>query len=162
VIHPTAYVHPGVILSMGVRVGPYAVIGTHAELRGVWGDDGQVTVGAGTVIRENVTIQGKVQIGADCYIMDGCHIAHDCVIGDRVTLSPKVAFAGHVTVDDDATVGMGALVHQRRTIGRGAMVGMGAVVTKDIGPFEMWYGNPARQHGMNDRKLAQIESECYD
>lgn len=125
------------------------VIGSAAEIRGEWKDEGCVTIGPRTVVREFTAIQGKVRIGADCYIMDKCHIAHDCVIGDGVTMAPGVMMAGHVTIEDHATVGIGVVIHQHVTIGEGAMVGMGSVVTKDIPPWRLWYGNPAKDHGWN-------------
>jgi UDP-N-acetylglucosamine acyltransferase len=44
---------------------------------------------------------------------------------------------------------MGAIVHQRRVIGGLAMIGMGAVVTRDVPPAALAYGNPCRVHGAN-------------
>jgi UDP-N-acetylglucosamine acyltransferase len=41
------------------------------------------------------------------------------------------------------------VTHQFTTVGAYAMIGMGAVVTKDVPPFEVWVGNPARRIGFN-------------
>ena len=161
-VHPSAMIYPGVKLGRGVKVFPYAVIGGPAEIRGEWVGEGAIEIGDRTVIRERVVIQGPTRIGGDCYIMDGSHIAHDCVIGHGATLSPHVSLAGHVSVGDRATVGMGALVHQHRTIGEGAMVGMGAVVTRDVPPWRLWYGNPARDHGPNTVGLDRWNGEQED
>jgi acetyltransferase-like isoleucine patch superfamily enzyme len=43
-----------------------------------------------------------------------------------------------------ASIGSGATILCGVTIGAGAIIGAGAVVTKDIPPFEIWAGNPAR------------------
>ncbi|MEM0988184.1 MAG: chloramphenicol acetyltransferase [Pseudomonadota bacterium] len=47
-------------------------------------------------------------------------------------------------IGHDTWLGHGAIVLPGRKIGDGAVVGAGAVVTKDVGPFEIWAGNPAR------------------
>lgn len=156
-IHPTAILYPGVQLGVGVQVFPYAVIGGPAEIRGTWTGEGDIIIGDHTVIREHVVIQGPTRVGADCYLMDSVHIAHHCVIGDRVTMSPHAALAGHVLVEGDATIGMGTVIHQRLTVGAGAMVGMGSVVTKHVPPYRKWFGNPAADHGWNDRMLTQAD-----
>jgi UDP-N-acetylglucosamine acyltransferase len=142
-------IYPGCEIGRNVYIGEFCVIGSASEIRGEWDDLGSVVIGDRTVIRELSAIQGKVSIGADCYVMDKCHIAHDCVLGDGVTLAPGVMMAGHVTIGDHATVGLGAMLHQRVTIGEGAMIGMGSVVTKDVPAWRLWYGNPARDHGWN-------------
>lgn len=152
-IHPTAVIYPGVELGRDVWIGPYAVIGGPAEIRGKWRGEGEVLIGDNTVIREHVVIQGPASVGEWCYIMDSSHIAHDCHLGAGVTLSPHAKLAGHVTVEDRATIGMGAAVHQRLTIGYGAMVGMNAAVTKDVPALRKWYGVPAQDRGSNDSRL---------
>ena len=61
------------------------------------------------------------------------------------TNQPCVHFRiGYVTIEDDVFIGMNAIICNSVTIGRGAVVGAGAVVTKDIPPYQIWAGNPAR------------------
>jgi UDP-N-acetylglucosamine acyltransferase len=81
--------------------------------------------------------------------MDRVSISHDCVVGDDVTIAHGVVVAGTVTIGPKAWIGMNSSIHQRRSVGEGAMIGMGSVVTRDIPPWEKWYGNPARSHGWN-------------
>jgi len=52
--------------------------------------------------------------------------------------------AARVTIGHDAWVGRAAIVLPGRTIGTGAVVGAGAVVTKDVAPYTIVAGNPAR------------------
>lgn len=152
----------------GNWIGPHAVIGTPGEIRGI--DHGDLGVGDGlaggasdvgtgltighrNVIREHAVIhQGHyatTSIGDDCYLMNRVYIGHDGQVADAVTMAAGVTLGGHVHVGAGANLGMGAVVHQRRVIGPGAMVGMSAVITVDVAPFAMVYGNPARLRGVN-------------
>ena len=47
-------------------------------------------------------------------------------------------------IGNDVWIGTRAMIRPGVTIGDGAVVGMGSIVTKDIGPYEIWAGNPAR------------------
>jgi UDP-N-acetylglucosamine acyltransferase len=176
-VHPTAVIAEDVILGDGnvigayavilgpVRIGdrnwigPHVVIGTAGEIRGIdhgsaaGGVGAGISIGDANVIREHSTIhQGhyaRTVIGDDCYLMNKCYIAHDDVLHDGVTMAAGVALGGHVHVGAGANLGMGAIVHQRRVIGPLAMVGMSAVVTRDVPPAALAYGNPCRVRGAN-------------
>jgi len=50
-------------------------------------------------------------------------------------------------VKEGATIGANATIICGMTIGKYAFIGAGAVVTKDVGDYELVFGNPARQHG---------------
>lgn len=178
-IHPSAYIGPGVELGEGVSIGPFATIfGPTVIADGVWigagasigappeisslrqntawtGDlDHQgVVVGARSVIRERVVVhQGserRTVVGADCWLLNGAYLAHDVQLGDAVTVSAGVSIGGHCTVGDRVTIGMNATIHQRRFISAGAMIGMGTTLTGDVPPFGKVYGVPPRLHGPN-------------
>ena len=112
-----------------------------------------VTIGERCTVREFATINGGIEastvVGDDCYIMAKSHVGHDCVLGDGVKLRTGVILGGHTRVHEGADVGLGAITHPRVTIGAYAFVGMGSVVTRDVPPFAMVYGSPAKQHGHN-------------
>ena len=176
-VHPTAVIGDDVVIGddnvigafavilgparIGSRnwIGPHVVIGTPAEIRGI--DHGPATGGIGTgidigdanVIREHTIVhQGhyaRTVIGDGCYLMNKCYIAHDDVLSDGVTMASGATLGGHVHVGAGANLGMGAIVHQRRVIGPLAMVGMSAVVTRDVPPASLAYGNPCRVRGAN-------------
>ena len=48
------------------------------------------------------------------------------------------------TIGNDVWIGNRVMIKAGVKIGDGAVVGMGSIVTKDIGPYEIWAGNPAR------------------
>lgn len=60
-----------------------------------------------------------------------------------------IKFQGHterdIIIGDDVWIGYGAQIMSGVTIGRGAVVAAGAVVTKDIPPYEVWGGVPAKK-----------------
>lgn len=51
---------------------------------------------------------------------------------------------GRVTIQEDAFIGCNVTICSAVTIGKGAIVGAGSVVTKNIPPYQVWAGNPAR------------------
>lgn len=161
-IHPTAIVEPGAQLGANCEIMAYAVITKHCVLGdgvvvhpfAVVGGDPQylkfdrglatgVSVGAGTVIREHVTINrsihaGKVTaVGAGCFLMANAHVAHDCVVGDNVVLANNAMLAGHVEIGAYTFVGGGAGLHQYCRIGEGVMVAGNAAITRDVPHFTM-------------------------
>lgn len=176
-----AFVGPGVQLGARVTIGPRAVLlgpaaveddvwigpgvvlGTPPEImtftqNAAWEGDlahWGVHVGARTVIRELASIQqGSARattIGTDCWLLSRSYLAHDVRLGDGVVVSAGACLGGHCDVGPGANLGMGVVAHQRRSIGAGAMVGMSGVVTKDVPPFALVHGNPARLQGVNQR-----------
>lgn len=49
-----------------------------------------------------------------------------------------------VTIEEDAFIGINTIICNSVTIGKGAVIGAGSIVTKDIPPYQVWGGNPAR------------------
>ena len=189
-IHPKAKIHPSAILEgdveigEGTVVGPFVyilgpvVIGSHNQISShvVIGEEpehrskkgqGWIRIGDHNSIREYVAIQRSTgetdtEIGDHCYLMDRSQIAHDCVLEDHVTFSSHVILGGHCRVLEGATLGIGTMAHQWSTIGSYTMTGMGSVITKDIFPFALVKGNPARYARWNTHvfaKLGIVESQ---
>mgnify|MGYP002780415349 CR=1 FL=1 len=143
-------------LGAGVRVLPFAAIGTPPQDVKYRGEPTRCEVGRGTLVREGATIHrasvgggGITTVGAGCMIMAMAHVAHDCQVGEGVILANNVMLGGHVQVGAGAFVGGGAAVHQTVRIGRLAMVSGLAGVTNDIPPFGYVFGLPARLVGFN-------------
>lgn len=119
----------------------------------------------------NVTVNRYSYVGSNCSVIDSdigsfCSIADNVIIGgashpmDWVSTSPvfhigknflRKNFSKHeynvtmkTTLKNDIWIGNNSLIKSGVTIENGAIVGMGSVVTKDIGAYEIWAGNPAK------------------
>jgi len=177
-IHPTAVLGAGVELGDENVIGPYAVvsgpcrignrnwIGPHVSIGG-FGPAGEpsagvptdsatnpgVVIGDGSIIREFVTIrQGlhhTTRLGNNCYLMGRAHVHHDAVLDDDVVVSSAVQLASGVRVGAWANIGIGTIVQPGLRVGPGAMVGMGSDVRRDVPPFTITVGTPARTTGVN-------------
>ena len=161
-IHPTAIVESGAELGADCEIMAYAIVTKHCVLGDrvvvhpfavLGGDpqylkfdratDGRVRVGAGTVIREHVTINRSIHagkstsVGENCFLMAATHVAHDCEVGNQVVFANAALLGGHVSVGDHTFLGGGAAVHQFCRIGEGVMVAGHASVTRDVPHFTM-------------------------
>ena len=131
-------------LGENVSVHPFAALGISPQDLKYKGEPTRCEIGAGTVIRESVTVSrgtegggGVTRVGRDCLIMAYTHIGHDSQIGEGVILANGATLAGHVTVEDYAVVGALNPVHQHCTIGRFAYIGGGTTVTQDVLPYSL-------------------------
>jgi UDP-N-acetylglucosamine acyltransferase len=119
-----------------------------------------VIIGDRTTVREHTTVHqgtvGPTVLGDDVFVMNKSHIGHDAEIGDRVRVAPIAMVGGHAWIGADANIGMASTIHQHRAIGAGAMIGMHATVVKDVGPFQLVKGNPARESGVNAIGLSRL------
>jgi UDP-N-acetylglucosamine acyltransferase len=119
-----------------------------------------VTIGDGTTVREHCTIQQGTDhataIGRNVFMMSRSYVAHDVCLGDGVRFGPAASIAGHGWVGADANVGMASGVHQYRAIGAGAMIGMHATVVRDVEPFRLMKGTPARPDGVNEVGMTRL------
>lgn len=154
-VHGHAIVEGHTQLGEGVEVFPFAVIGGRPQDKKYDGGPSHLVVGSRTVFREYVTVHpasaegGRTLIGSDVLVMAYCHVAHDCQIGDGVVMANAVQLAGHCQVHERAVLGGLTNVHQFARIGRLAMTGAAARVTRDVPPFALVDGHPARYMGLN-------------
>ena len=102
-------------------------------------------------IDEDVVIGDRVTIKAGVYVIDGMRVEDDVFIGplasftnDRFPRSRHPFECETIVIGKGASIGAGAIFLPGISVGEGAMVGAGAVVTKDVPPFTVVVGNPAR------------------
>jgi UDP-3-O-[3-hydroxymyristoyl] glucosamine N-acyltransferase len=140
-----------------VTIGPLAVIGCSGM--GYERDAGGRLVKfpqlGGVLIEDDVDVaaHAMVQRGAlgDTVLRRGAKVGPHVNVGHGVELGEDVLVAGHVQVGGTSRIGSGATIWQSAviangvTIGEGAVIGMAAAVRKDVGPGEVWAGNPARK-----------------
>ena len=106
-------------------------------------------VGVGSIICSFTHLTSDAKIGDYFHCNIYSYVGHDSVIGDFVSFAPKVCCNGNVHVQDLAYIGTGAVLKQGTpdkplVIGEGAVIGKGAFVTKDVAPYEVVVGNPAK------------------
>lgn len=104
----------------------------------------QVEIGTGVYIQENVILQAESVIGNNCAINAGSIISHETKLGNTVFLAPGCHLAGCIEVEDGVFFGIGAIVMPRIKIGKWSVIGAGSVVIRDVPPYSVVAGNPAR------------------
>ncbi len=138
------------------RIFQSASIGEEPQDKKYRGEDTRLEIGDGNTIREFVTINrgtvddgGVTRIGDDNWIMAYVHIAHDCLIGSHNILANCATLAGHVHIGDHVILGGFSQIHQFCSIGSHAFTSMGCGLQKDVPPFVMAQGYPAKPRGLN-------------
>ena len=104
-----------------------------------------VALGDGVFVHQNVAFGANVIVGSGVAIRMMSVINHDNNLGDYSFIGPGVTLCGHVNVGRGAYIGAGSVVKERVIIGEGAVVGAGAVVVKDVDPWTVVVGSPAKK-----------------
>lgn len=90
---------------------------------------------------------------------------------DETYIGPRVHYyTGEITIEDNVLLGARSIIMYNVTVGRNAVVAAGSVVTKDVPPYAIVGGNPARVIGDTQELLKKrleysgedISSYCYD
>lgn len=134
-------------------------------------------IGEGTHVSKRMHYMSPwlVRIGKNCHVNKGCFFdaRGEIVIGDSVSISHdvRIVTGGHdmnhpafpglyekIKIDDYAWIGVGATILKNVHIGYGAVVAAGAVVTKNVPPYAVVGGVPAKVIGERDR--LQFNYKC--
>jgi acetyltransferase-like isoleucine patch superfamily enzyme len=126
---------------------------------------------AHSFIESDVMIGDNVTIKSGVYLWNGVRLEDDVFVGPAVAFtnglrprSKQYTKEGITVVKKGASLGANTSVLTGVTIGEYAMTGMGAVVTRDVPPQALVYGNPARIRGWVDkagRKLIQEDKNYW-
>jgi len=152
-------------IGKGVSIRP--VLNSHGEKNITLGDDISLGLfcwlGTNNSLKKNprLTIGNRVHIGAYAMII----AADEITIGNNVLMSERVTIVDHlhdyrdaqkavidqpifsegkIEIGDDCFVGVGAVIMGGVKIGKHAVIGANAVVTKDVPPFSVAVGSPAK------------------
>ncbi len=159
ILESNVIVKVGTSLGKRCRVWPNVVLGHEPQDLKFKGEQSFLEIGDDNVFREMVTIHRatgegqKTVIGDANVFMAYAHIGHNCRIGSNNMISNSVGIAGHVTIEDKTVIGGLVGIHQFVHIGRMAMVGGLSKVVRDVPPFCICDGRPAKIHGLNIRGL---------
>lgn len=129
-----------------ITIGSHVYVGHYAILKGYYNNN--MTIGDGTWIGQQsflhsaggMTIGKNVGIGPGVKIITSFHREEGIekpILHSRLECAP-------VMIDDDCDIGVGAIILPGVTVARGVQVGAGAVVNKDLPPYVVAAGTPAR------------------
>jgi UDP-N-acetylglucosamine acyltransferase len=177
-VGPFTVIGADVIIGRGTWIGPHAVINGPTQIgadnriyqfasigdapqdKKYRGEPTRLEIGDRNVIREFVTVnrgtthdRGVTRIGNDNLLMAYTHVAHDCIVGDKVVLSNCATLGGHVEIGDWVIMGGLSAVHQHTKVGAHCFIANNAAVTRDVPPYVMAVGQPAKPHSINSEGL---------
>ncbi len=148
-IHSTAIVEEGAEIGEGTRIWHFAHVRSGAKI------GRNCNIGKGVYIDAGVEIGDRVKIQNFVSVYRGVKVEDDVFLGPHATLTNDLYPRSFnedwevvpTLIKKGASIGANATIVCGVTIGEYAMVGAGAVVTKDVPPHALVYGNPARVRG---------------
>jgi UDP-2-acetamido-3-amino-2,3-dideoxy-glucuronate N-acetyltransferase len=149
-IHPTAIIDEGAQIGAGSRVWHWVHICSGAR------------IGQGVSLGQNVFVGNKARIGDRCKIQNNVSVYDNVTLEEGVFCGPSMVFTNvynprslierkdeyrDTLVKKGATLGANCTIVCGVTIGEFAFIGAGALVNKDVKPYALMVGVPARQIG---------------
>lgn len=151
-VHESSYVDAPVEIGEGTKIWHFSHVMRDAR------------IGAHCSIGQNVFIASNVVIGSNVKIQNNVSVYEGVVLEDNVFCGPSMVFTNVNTprsatprntsedyaltvVRCGASIGANATIVCGHTLGEHAFVGAGSVVTADVPPYAIVYGNPARIRG---------------
>lgn len=150
------FVHPTAVIDEGCQIGPGTKIWHFSHIMP------DCIIGPGCNIGQNVVVSPGVVLGKNVKVQNNVSVYTGVICEDDVFLGPSMVFTNIINprsaivrrdqyiktwVKKGATIGANATIICGNTIGEYALIGAGAVVTKDVFPYALVVGNPARQIG---------------
>ncbi len=148
--HPTAVIDQDCEIGNGTKIWHFTHVMPTCQ------------IGENCNIGQNCVISPKVKLGTNVKIQNNVSIYTGVICEDDVFLGPSMVFTNVINprsavvrrdqyqetlVKKGASIGANATIICGNTIGEYALIGAGAVVTKDIKPYALVVGNPAKQIG---------------
>jgi UDP-2-acetamido-3-amino-2,3-dideoxy-glucuronate N-acetyltransferase len=148
--HDTAVVDDGCKIGKGTKIWHFSHVMTGSE------------IGENCNIGQNVVISPGVRLGKNVKVQNNVSIYTGVICEDDVFLGPSMVFTNVINprsaiirkdnyyttiVEKGASIGANSTIICGNKIGTYSFIGAGAVVTKDVKPYSLVVGNPARQTG---------------
>lgn len=148
--HETAVIDVGCKIGKGTKIWHFSHIMTDSE------------IGENCNIGQNVVISPGVKLGNNVKVQNNVSVYTGVICEDDVFLGPSMVFTNVINprsaiirkdqymktiVQKGASIGANSTIICGNTIGTYSFIGAGAVVTKDVRPYALVVGNPARQTG---------------
>ena len=148
--HETAVIDSGCKIGKGTKIWHFSHVMSGSE------------IGENCNIGQNVVISPGVKLGKNVKVQNNVSIYTGVICEDDVFLGPSMVFTNVINprsaiirknsyltsiVEKGATIGANSTIVCGNRIGTYAFIGAGAVVTKDVKPYSLVVGNPARQTG---------------
>ncbi|MBP7507636.1 MAG: N-acetyltransferase [Prolixibacteraceae bacterium] len=152
--HETAVIDFGAIIGKGTKIWHFTHIMSGAKIGNNCSLGQNVYVGSRAIIGNNVKIQNNVSIYDAVEISDDVFCGPSCVFTN--VINPRAAILRKneykvTKVEKGVTIGANATIVCGITLGCYSFIGAGAVVTKDVKPFALMTGVPAKQKGWVSR-----------
>ena len=153
------YLHPTANVSPDATIGEGSKIWINVQVRE------QAKIGKNCILSKDVYIDETVCVGDNCKIQNSVSIYKGVTIGKDVFVGPNASFTNDkvprafnanwkvtpTMIKKGASIGANATIVCGVVIGEYAMVAAGSVVTKDVQPYALVVGNPARQVATIDK-----------
>jgi UDP-2-acetamido-3-amino-2,3-dideoxy-glucuronate N-acetyltransferase len=161
----TTTIHPSAIVDEGAQIGDGSRVWHFVHVCG------GAKIGQGVSLGQNVFVGNQVTIGDRCKVQNNVSVYDNVTLEEGVFCGPSMVFTNvhnpralierkneyrNTLVKKGATLGANCTVVCGVTIGEYAFVGAGAVVNKDVKPYALMVGVPARQVGWMSQFGEQI------
>ena len=149
-VHETAVVDEGCEIGEGSKIWHFCHIMAGSRMGKRCNIGQNVVISPGVVLGDNVKVQNNVSVYTGVTCGDDVFLGPSCVFTNvtnpRSAINRKSQYA-KTHVGRGATIGANATIVCGHDIGEYAFIGAGAVVTKNVSPYALLVGNPARQVG---------------
>lgn len=149
-VHETAIVDEGCSIGNETKIWHFSHIMPNCIIGEKCNIGQNVVISPEVVLGNNVKVQNNVSIYTGVFCEDdvflGPSMVFTNVINPRSAIARKNEYKKTI-VRKGATIGANATIVCGNTIGEYAFIGAGAVVTKNIKPYALFVGNPAKQKG---------------